>query len=201
MKLLILSYFMIINYLYPQDTFSLYPIDTSFSIVNIKQSNPVFFTKVNWTNDEYNRLTLIADSLNTNVLYLDAIIYHESHGNSMAINPISNSVGLIQFMPSTLKWMGYSFEEVYFMSRLDQMNIILKYYSVFGNSYNDPYSLWMTTFYPYAVTQLNNDEYIIGSEKSLNYANHVASSNKGFDLNFDGYITIKEYKKYHLKYL
>ena len=168
-----------------------YNIQTTYIVkyrkyVNSLNINPKYIEKVKD----------ISLKLNIHWEYLVIVIYHESHFNPRAINDSTKAVGLIQFMPSTINGLGLEWDTIYNMSVIEQLDIVYMYYSRFKID-NNPYSLWMTVFYPYALRKLTDDNYIIGSEKSMRYANKIALLNKGFDLDKNGYITIKEYKQYH----
>lgn len=158
--------------------------------------------KFNITADKWKWIVLSSQELETQPEFIALIIQHESHFKTTATNPYSNAVGLIQFMPSTLKWMGYSTDSVYNMNFEQQMKLVVDYYKKFkGYNFDNPIKLFLTTFYPYGLRVWNNEDYIFGSEKSMNYAYKVASINNGFDLNKDGLITMKEYKLYHVRYI
>lgn len=138
-----------------------------------------------------------AYDIGTQPEYLYIVIKHESNGNPKAINPYTNAVGLIQFMPSTLHKWGYTVDSVYNMSFEEQTKLIKKYYS-FYSKYNldNPIKLSLCSFYPYALKEWNNDNYIFGSEGYVN-PNKIAKQNSPLDLNKDGVITMNEYKKYY----
>lgn len=143
-----------------------------------------------------------AQQIGTSSVYLYFVIKHESRFNPQAINPYSNAVGLIQFMPNTLKGMGYKWEDVYNMSFQQQLEVVIKYYKFYsGYNLDHPIKLFLCTFYPYALKVWDNNEYVFGSEKSDKFAKHVTKVNKPLDLNNDGYITMSEYKEYHNKYI
>ncbi len=83
------------------------------------------------------------------------------------------------------------------MSTIEQINLIKKYYKPFIRfNLNDPIKLCLCSFYPYALNEWDNDEYIFGSEGYYSITK-LAIQNKGFDLNKDSAITMAEYKLYH----
>ena len=104
----------------------------------------------NITAEKWKWIVLSSQELETQPEFIALIIQHESHFKTTAINPYSNAVGLIQFMPSTLKWMGYSTDSVYNMNFEQQMELVIDYYEKFkGYNFNNPIKLFLTTFYPY----------------------------------------------------
>lgn len=146
----------------------------------------------------------IAQNIGTKPDYLMAVMYHESAGTlrSDIVNPYSGAVGLIQFMPDTAKWIGTTITDLKKMTNVQQLDYIEKYYSKWkqaGAKFEKPYKLFLTTFYPASLVKgwANNKNYIFGKEKSDNWARTIALQNKGFDLDKDGYISIKDYEKYH----
>lgn len=153
------------------------------------------YLELNLTIQEMNKLDLVAKNIGTKTDYLLDLIIRESKLNPQAINKNTKAIGLIQFMPSTLKGMGYNYSDVQNMNILQQLSIIEKYFSYFSNL-NNPISLGLACFYPYALQYLDNDEYIFGSERSIKYAHKIAMWNSGYDLNKDGFITILEFKNY-----
>jgi hypothetical protein len=125
------------------------------------------------------------------------------------------ATGLIQFIPSTACGLGTTTKKLYDMSTTEQMNYVKKYfesqikagYEI--DSYFDAYAI---TFYPMILKKgkKENGEYdenwIIGSEKSLDNAKTLRNQNKGMDTpidstknyggNNDGYISIGEFRNY-----
>jgi len=144
----------------------------------------------------------VANSLNTKAEYLYAVIQHESHGHITALNSNTNAVGLIQFMPSTLAGWNITTDSCYNMNMFEQVQLVERYYKPYSDyNLNNPIKLFLCTFYPYGLRQWNNNEYIFGSERSIQYANKVANWNKGFDLDKNSLITMEEYKIYHYNLL
>ena len=171
---------------------SSYQIDSTRQSIYIKING-----KIKLNSNIEAKINDIAFKLGTQPEYLKVIIYHECKFNPQAINKHTKAVGLIQFMPSTLKGLGYKWQNVYNMNILQQLDVVYAYYKAFGFNYKNPYSLWLTTFYPYAIRHIDNESYVFGSERSDNFARKMCRVNKGFDLNRDGYITMSEYKEYH----
>lgn len=191
-------------------------LTTSFNIFTIpvkvlkpinidSMSIKIRVSKYNYMIDDLNlnssimeKVIKVANNIGTNPCYLITLIKHESNFHSTAINKNTKAVGLIQFMPATLRWLGYNYNDVLNMTIIEQLDIVEKYFIRFKHL-NNPYSLYLACFYPYAIGQQNNKGYIFGSERSMTYAYKIARVNKGFDLNKDGLITMNEYKRYHSK--
>jgi len=66
----------------------------------------------------------VAGYLGCNVNDLLAMMYSESGLQTTARNKSSNAIGLIQFMPSTLRANGYSTEQVASMSAIQQLDVV-----------------------------------------------------------------------------
>jgi len=144
----------------------------------------------------------IANRLNTKAEYLYAVIQHESHGHTTALNPYTNAVGLIQFIPSTLAGWGITTDSCYNMNMFEQVQLVERYYKPYsGYNFNNPIKLFLCSFYPRGLKEWDNNEYIFGSERSIQFANIIAKQNKGFDLNKNKLITMEEYKIYHYNLL
>ncbi len=129
--------------------------------------------------------------INPNWLWL--VCQSESGHNAQAKNPYSGAVGLIQFMPATARSLGTSTEALFAMSREEQMAYVEKYYKMFRTKPTSYFDLYLLTFYPYAVGK--PDDYVFGSEKSLEFAKKVAKQNP-FDYNTDGVISKAEFKEF-----
>ncbi len=151
-----------------------------------------------------NKVKQIARKIGTKPDYLMAVMYHESARtfSPSITNPHSGAVGLIQFMPDTATDLNTTLYKLKKMSNLTQLNYVEKYYLMWkkrGATFDKPYKLFLTTFYPASLTKgwVNNKNYIFGKEKSDNRARQIAKQNSGFDLDKDGYISVKDYEKYH----
>lgn len=130
--------------------------------------------------------------------WLMLIMNSETGGSFSASvrNPKGGAIGLIQFMPATAKWLGTSSATLAMMTRVAQLDYVKKYFQIWkklgivAKSYTDMY---LITFYPVAVGK--PDDYVIGSEKGMDYAKEVARVNP-FDTNKNGVLTIKEFKQF-----
>lgn len=101
-------------------------------------------------------------------------------------NSSTGATGLIQFLPSTAKWLGTSIEELERMSNVQQLYWVDEYLrrNVFNRvsviSY--PVDLYLGIFHPASI-----DDGL-----SYVYSQKVYAVNKGFDINKDGKITKEE---------
>ena len=153
---------------------------------------------VHFTNEEMNVMSNICTDLGINVADLLIVIENESNYNYKAVNPISGAVGLIQFMPNTLKDFNLTTTQLLNMTVIEQLYVIEKYYSRY-TKYNldSPMKLLLITFYPYGLKVYNNNDYVFGSQTGPNTILNIANQNYVYDLNKDGEITMLEFKTYH----
>ena len=129
--------------------------------------------------------------------YMMATMYMESKFDAAAQNPKSQATGLIQFMPTTAKGLGTSIEALKSMKAIDQLDYVEKYYKQFGTlvtKIKEPAESYLLVFYPAAIGK--GDDYVLGSEKSDDYARKVAEQNKIYDVNKNGFITKGEVLQY-----
>jgi hypothetical protein len=77
----------------------------------------------------YNKFKQLSSELGLNAEDLLAIIFSESGGNPQAFNQSSKAVGLIQFLPSTLKGLGWqgSVEEFKSVAAEEQLDYVKKF--------------------------------------------------------------------------
>jgi hypothetical protein len=145
------------------------------------------------------KLTDISKKLKIEPDWLMVVMYAESKINPSAVNPITNATGLIQFMPSTAKWLGTTTDLLKRMSNLEQLDFVLLYYQKLGltGKMKSVHDLYLGTFFPAALGK--PDSWII--QTSSISAEKIAEQNKIIDLNKDGKITVEEFKKYVDLYL
>lgn len=152
-----------------------------------------FFDKIKTEPERFViKLQGIADFLRTDINWLMSVMYAESKLNSKAINPISNAVGLIQFMPATLNKMGYTTEQVKNMSALDQLDLVKQYFQPFKGRLKSYFDVYLAVFFPAAIGKPDN---WIFQAKNLS-ASIIARQNKIIDWNSDDKITVAEFKEY-----
>ena len=131
--------------------------------------------------------------MNINPSDLKLIINSESGFNSKAVNKQSNAVGIIQFMPDTLEYLGYDFNQVYNMTFEQQLDLAKKYYKIFiPKGTDNVYDLYLATFYPYAIGK--PDSFVLGSEVSKDRANKIGMQNKGINKGYN--ISVGDFKRF-----
>lgn len=144
-----------------------------------------------------NKLVKICTNLGLEPNFMLSTMYVESRFNPKAQNPKSKASGLIQFMPSTAIGLGTTIDSILKLRAIDQLDWVEKYYSSFKSllpKIKEPAESYFVVFYPAAIGKPDN--YVLGSEKSDDYAKLVASQNGIYDLNKNGYITKGEVLKY-----
>lgn len=143
----------------------------------------------------------VADSLNKiDPNSLMAVMNSESGLNHKAVNPKGGATGLIQFMPDTAVGLGTTTAELKAMTNVQQLAYVKKYFENVNKAnakkgippIKTYYDLYTATFYPAMVGK--PDSYVIGSERSPEYAKKVASQNPAIDLGKKGYITHGDFK-------
>ncbi len=108
------------------------------------------------------------------------------------------ATGLIQFMPKTAKNLGTSTQELYKMNNAQQLDYVHKYFLPAKAKMKSFEDVYLYTFYPLAVGK--SEDYIIGSERGLDYAKKLVQQNP-IDLNHDGHITIGEFREFIYKHI
>jgi hypothetical protein len=91
------------------------------------------------------------------------------------------ATGLIQFTRITETSLGKTLEEIQAMSAIDQLDVVDKFLSSYKRDIKGGsiYVLYGAIFYPAALSAIkaNNDDYIIGSDRSTSYALAVSRDN------------------------
>lgn len=132
-----------------------------------------------------------ARELNISPEWLILVIYKESRGVTTITNSKSGAMGIIQWLPSTAKCLGYNVDTIKKMTFTEQLVLVKLYLIKTGkldrvSSYED---LYLCVFYPRAVGKHNN--YVIGRRNS-----RVTKMNRSVDVNKDGIITVRDFKSY-----
>lgn len=128
----------------------------------------------------------VARKLGINPNALMAVMYNESRLNPKAVNPSSKATGLIQFIPSTANYLGTSIAEISAMTGIEQLDYVYKYLSAYQNKINEDADVYLAVFFPAALYQPN----------SWRFPDWAVKANKIFDVDRDGILTKKEFKKY-----
>lgn len=90
----------------------------------------------------------VASRLEMDPKHLIAIMAFESRLDPMAVNPLSNATGLIQFLPSTAVRLGTTVAALKKMTRLEQLPWVEKYFRSFGGPFESLQDVAMVVFYP-----------------------------------------------------
>lgn len=153
--------------------------------------------EADWNEDQIDCLYSIANEIGTKPKYLFQLIKLESNFKPKAFNEKTNAVGLIQWLPTTLADYNLTTTDVYYMNVEQQLDLILKYYSPYKHeNLKNQLKLFAITFYPEILNHWQDTNYVIGSEVSINRTKKIAANNKGYDLNNDNKIELKEYLKF-----
>lgn len=148
-----------------------------------------------FSESQYASIQRKSAELGKNADALAGIIWHESKGDTRAVNPVSGATGLIQFMKATAADLGTSHDEIKEMSFDQQLDLTGKYLQGFGGRFDkaetatDLYSL---VFYP--AMSGKADDYVLGQHN--NRSGIVAKQNSIFDLNKDNKITKSEFDEW-----
>ena len=134
----------------------------------------------------------IANKLKVSPDWLMMKMYMESRFNPAAHNTNGDASGLIQFMPSTLTYLGWNYGGWMFrkQSAITQLDWVYKYYKRYTGKLQSFTELAIVTFFPIALGK--PDSFILQANNLS--ASAVANANKALDLNNDGQITLGEYK-------
>ena len=122
--------------------------------------------------------------------WLMAVMYKESKLNHKAVNSTTGATGLIQFMPATAQSLGTSTTALKYMSNIEQLDYVYKYYRPYISKLNSYPDLYLATFFPVALGK--SDSFVM--QTSSLPALTVARQNPAIDLNKDGKITVGEFK-------
>lgn len=105
-------------------------------------------------------------------------------------NKVSGATGLIQFMPSTARFLGTTCDKLAAMTNVRQMDFVRKHLGIFKGRYKTWVDLYCGIFWPAAVGK--PDTYRITPDI-------VAKQNPLFDINKDGDIEKAEIRAALLK--
>lgn len=151
----------------------------------IPENKPEFISKVKE----------ISENLQISPDWLMAIMYHESGLDSTIQNSIG-ATGLIQFIPSTAKWLKTSPEKLKLMSNVEQLDYVYAYYKPFAGRFKSVYDLFAYSFMTIAVGK--PDDWVFKYKGKT--AAEIVKQNKIFDTDKNLEITMKEYKAYIRKW-
>jgi hypothetical protein len=114
---------------------------------------------------------------------MSAIAFETGESFSPSIqNKLSKATGLIQFIPSTAKFLGTSIGSLSAMSAVEQLYFVKKYLTPYRSKMKMLSDVYMTILWPRAVGKA--EAYVLFKQPSQTY-----SQNSGLDANKDGQIT------------
>jgi hypothetical protein len=120
--------------------------------------------------------------------WLMQVMYNESGLNPAAINPYSDAIGLIQFMPDTAANLGTSTDDLLQMSNVEQLDYVYKYLKGYAHKLDSYIDLYFSVFFPLAIGKPL--DWVFQANKLS--ASLIAKQNSIFDLNKDGTLTVAE---------
>lgn len=167
----------------------------NFTVPTINYSKPAkavetkTSSKSPFSAESLEKIDAISSKLNCKPEDLKTIINAESSGKSTAVNRKSGATGLIQFLPSTAKWLGTSTEELKQMPAEKQLDYVEKYLTLMKKSAGfkaedklDASTLYCLVFSPAHAKKAS--EAVLYSQGSEAY-----KLNSGLDKSGKGYIT------------
>jgi len=111
----------------------------------------------------------------------------------------SGAVGLIQFMPATLKEWGVTTEQAAKMTRVEQLELVKKHLKRWTRPGDDFRDVYMSILFPVAAGKPN--DYVLFTKGTKEKPNTRYDQNIGLDKNKDGTITKEEAASSILQYL
>lgn len=99
---------------------------------------------------------MYAERLAIDPNWLMLVMNSESGLNPQAVNPISGAVGLIQFMKTTAKGLGYSTSAIKGMDAVTQLFLVFKYFEPYKSKIKSFNDLYRATFFPAAMGKPDN---------------------------------------------
>jgi hypothetical protein len=134
-------------------------------------------------------LTATAARLGLDPEHIARVMWNESRINPTCVNPNGGARGLIQFMPATLKGLGYSGPDITTISATEQMPWVEKYFArqiaAYGRPSPTPGGVYQMVFYPASLKYAHAAADTIVASPSPAYL-----ANRSLDPNHDGRITL-----------
>lgn len=148
----------------------------------------------------FKKLIKICLKYNINPADVLTVMYSESRVNPGAVNKNGGAVGLIQFMPSTLKFFGASQEEINnfnLKSAEDQLDWVEKFIkstiAAYGNVFNNAVTFYQSIFFPASIKKGTDLDTVI-IDRNNPKQTHIYDVNKGLDMDKDGLIKVNDLK-------
>jgi hypothetical protein len=124
-------------------------------------------------------------------------VMHESGLFAGAHNPNGNAVGLIQFMPETLKFLGFpgTWRDMQRLRAEEQIPWIAKYYRPYAASIKSPALAYVATFLPGMTAKAaahGPDFHLTEDPKHGGLLSWAYIANPGFDVQKKGWIEVQD---------
>lgn len=141
---------------------------------------------------ERRKVREIARDLGIKTKWLYNIFYIECTGNIHKLNPYSNAVGLIGFLPSTAIKLGTTTEQLQQMSVYEQLDYVHKYFKLVlpNKKMKKAADVYLAIFSPCDIHK--HDSTIIGKNRKKDISALVYKQNKILDIDKDSVISIKD---------
>lgn len=124
------------------------------------------------------KIVSVSSRLGINPDALMGCIWIECEFDRDIVNKDSGAIGLIQFLPSTLKEMGLTVEDIQKMTATEQLEkAVYPYLRKYKSRLKRNIDVYLAIFYPAAMGK--PDSFVIGRAGSNTY-----NWNKGYDLNY-----------------
>lgn len=156
----------------------------------------------NLTQEFFVKLKTICASIGVKPEDLITIMSMESDLDPAAHNKNGNAVGLIQFMPPTLKGVGYTgdYQDFQKLDAISQLDYVQRYYSAFKYHPKNYVELYIINFfarsiYNPGVQEGNPDAIIVASDSAKQDERNAYNANQVLDANKDGKITYGDLKQ------
>lgn len=136
------------------------------------------------------KLEEVAKNINCDPEDLLTVLYSESSLDPDAKNP-SGAIGIMQFMPSTLKELGYTTEDIENMSATEQLDVVQKYFEK-NNYYHKGEKLTAAQLYAMVLAPGRADGEVLYAQGKDGQA-YV--QNEGLDIDENGTIAMTDLDK------
>lgn len=177
------------------------PIQTNNKSIGLRKYIEFYPPEHHFSAQFYSDLEKYCSELKIQKNWLLIVIFHESKYNTKALNKKTNAVGLIQFMPSTLKQWNITITEFQELEDFEQLKYIYLYLKKIKYTFTNPCQLQLAIFLPKYLPYYYNDDFVFGSEISESRAKIIRNYNPPNDLNNDGFINMSEFKQKFINFL
>lgn len=126
-------------------------------------------------------------------LNLLSVMYSESGVRHDAHNPNGDASGLIQFMPATLGYVGWTKSAGAFrvLSAKEQLIYVKRYYLPHRGKLGSRVAIYLATFLPALIDHADDPTFVLAA-KGGGRSGIIFNANASFDANKDGRIEVQE---------